>query len=114
MKNHRLVFKLHVLCLVVLALTGIETSAQAPAVFQGSELEQFLSQAKITGLKSIPEGVTLPLKASLELNGTKHSGVFKTIDDGPVPSKVMDRGIEIQFQDSWRTEVAAYELDKLL
>ena len=26
----------------------------------------------------------------------------------------MDRGVEIEFQDSWRTEVAAYELDKLI
>jgi len=31
-----------------------------------------------------------------------------------VSSKQLDRGVEVQFQDSWRTEVAAYELDKLI
>jgi len=28
--------------------------------------------------------VTLPKKASLELNGAKHFAVWKTIDEGPV------------------------------
>jgi len=42
------------------------------------------------------------------------SAAFKTIDEGPVPTKQLDGGVELQFQDSWRTEVAAYELDKLI
>src|SRR2546423_7763093 len=102
------------MCLVLLAMTMVGTSAQSVQVFQGSELEQFLAKAKITGMKDLPEGVTLPKKATLELEGTKYFGVFKSIDEGPVPSKVLESGIEIQFQDSWRTEIAAYELDKLL
>jgi hypothetical protein len=114
MKNQRGIFTLVALCFVLPGVIRMEASAQSGQVFQGPELEQFLTQAKITGTKDIPEGVTLPKKASLELNGTKHFGVFKTIDEGPVPSKVMDRGVELQFQDSWRTEVAAYELDKLI
>ena len=28
--------------------------------------------------------------------------------------KQLDRGLELEFQDSWKTEIAAYELDKLL
>jgi hypothetical protein len=114
MKNQERVFTLVALCFALLGLIGIEISAQSPQLFQGPELEQFLTQAKITGMKDIPEGVTLPKKASLELNGTKHFAIFKTIDEGPVASKVLDRGVELQFQDSWRTEVAAYEIDKLI
>ena len=71
-------------------------------------------KARVKGMKTLHEGVTLPMKASLEYNGEKHFGVWKTIDEGPVPSKELDRGVEVQFQDSWRTEIAAYELDKLL
>jgi hypothetical protein len=96
-------------------LTAIAGWSQgAGQEFQGASIEQFLTKAKITSLKRIPEGVTLPQKATLELNGIKQSAVWKTIDEGPMPVKVMSRGPELQFQDSWRTEVAAYELDKLI
>jgi hypothetical protein len=83
-------------------------------VFQGESIEELLKGAKVTQMKSLPEGVTLPKKATLEFNGTKQYGVWKVIDEGPVPSKQLDNGLELQFQDSWRTEVAAYELDKLI
>jgi len=83
-------------------------------IIQGPEVEKFLLQAKITRFQDLPEGVTLPKKATLEFEGMKGFGVYKTIDEGPVPSKQLDRAVELQFQDSWKTEVAAYELDKLI
>jgi hypothetical protein len=101
-------------CLVLAALTGIQTSGQGKQAIQGADLEQFLLRAKITGMKDIPEGVTLPKKATLELDGKAHFAVWKTIDEGPVSRKELESGVELQFQDSWRTEVAAYELDKLI
>jgi len=97
-------------------LCAVITWAQGGAgqVYQGTAIEEILLKGRVTGMKQLPEGVTLPKKATLEYNGEKHYGVWKTIDEGPVPSKELDRGVEVQFQDSWRTEVAAYELDKLL
>ena len=83
-------------------------------VIQGDEVEKFLAQAKIIRQQSISVGVTLPRKLSLDLDGKMQSAAFKTIDEGPVPTKQLDGGVELQFQDSWRTEVAAYELDKLI
>jgi hypothetical protein len=99
--------------LVLLALTVFAFSAQAPQIFQGEDIESFLTRAKITGLRDIGKGVTLPQRATMELDGVKEYAVFKTIDEY-AKSKQLDRGIEIEFQDSWRTEIAAYELDKLL
>jgi hypothetical protein len=105
------------LCFGFLLLTATWAAAQkggAGQVFQGSNIEDLLKNGKIMGMKGLPEGVTLPQKATLEFNGETHYGVWKTIDEGPVPSKQLDGGLELQFQDSWRTEVAAYELDKLI
>jgi hypothetical protein len=98
-------------------LTAVWVAAQGKGqgqVFQGSNIEEILRTSKITGMKSLPEGVTLPMKTTLDFKGEKHFGVWKTIDEGPIPQKQLDSGIELQFQDSWRTEVAAYELDKLI
>jgi hypothetical protein len=112
MKKRTSLRTLSVAAIFVTAIVG--WSQGAGQEFQGASIEQFLTQAKITSLKRIPEGVTLPQKASLELNGVKQFAVWKTIDEGPMPVKTMSRGPELQFQDSWRTEVAAYELDKLI
>ena len=111
--SSRMVFKWTFAVWALLSAT-VAAAQEATQIIQGTEVEEFLARANISGMKDIPEGVTLPKKASLELNGVKHFAVWKTIDQGPVMQKQLDRGVELQFQDSWRTEVAAYELDKLI
>jgi hypothetical protein len=113
MKNDRMFFNWAIAGVLLAGLVAVHT-AQTGQVFQGAELEQFLTKAKVTSIRDIGQGVTIPRRAFLEMDGAKHSAVFKTIDEGPVPTKQLDRGVELQFQDSWRTEVAAYELDKIL
>jgi hypothetical protein len=89
-------------------------AGQTPQVIQGPEVENFLLQAKIVGMKDIGKGVTLPRKATLELDGVTNFAVFKTIDEKPEHPVSPGGDLEPAFQDSWRTEVAAYELDKLV
>ena len=96
------------LCVEILAAQG------TGQIIQGEEIEMLLARSKVMRMADISAGVTLPKKATLEFEGKTQFGVFKTIDEGPVPAKQLDRGIEFQFQDSWRTEIAAYELDKLI
>lgn len=64
-----------------------------------AELEHFLRKAKITERKKIGKGITNPEKVTLELDGVVRHAIFKKVDKN---------------NDSWRNEVAAYELDKLL
>ncbi len=89
--------------------------AQVP-VIQGPDLEEFLKTAKVVALKDIGKGVTMSRKATLELNGVTESGLFKTIDEKPMVgiTTLEDGRIDAEFQDSWRTEIAAYELDKMI
>ncbi len=90
-----------------------QPSAQRQAL-QGPEVEAFLKNARIVSAKELGKGITLPLKAELELDGVKGTAVFKSIDDKPNRVVQTDAGPELEFQDSWRTEVAAYELDQLI
>ena len=86
-----------------------------PEVIQSAALEQFLSHAKIVAMKDIGRGVTQSRRATLQMDGTTHAAVFKIIDEKPmIGVQKLDGGAEAEFQDSWRTEVAAYELDKLI
>lgn len=69
-----------------------------------SEFEEFLKAAKVTGLKDVPVGVTRPSRAYLAPGGLAESMAWKPITPG------MKGG----FYESYRSEVAAYELDKLV
>ena len=102
--------------LIVLAAASIHAFAGPQAqVIQGPEVEQFLKKAKFVAKAPLGSGVTESLKITLELNGTTQFAVLKTVDQKRPGAQRNAKGeIEIDFQDSWRTEVAAYELDKLL
>ena len=82
---------------------------------QTSETERFLADAPILRLGKTLGGVTFSRQAILELNGITRFAVWKTIDEKKSGlTEFAARGGELNFQDSWRTEVPAYELDKLL
>jgi hypothetical protein len=101
-------------CLVVALLIGGGLAAQGtPEVFQGEAVEQFLLKARMTALRDIGKGVTHPQRATLELDGVTHFAVFKTIDESE-PIKQLQNSTEVDFEDSWRTEISAYEVDKII
>jgi hypothetical protein len=83
---------------------------------QAPEVERFLADAPILRLGKTLGGVTQSRQAILELNGVTRFAVWKTIDEkkAGLTEFTGGRGGEISFQDSWRTEIPAYELDKLL
>lgn len=102
----------------VAALAAQAAQVAAPetaATFQGPAAEDFLTKARIVGTRLIGEGVTRPLLVTLELDGVTRKGVFKSIDqrkDGL--TTLADGTQEMDFQDSWQTEVAGYLLDRMI
>src|SRR5688572_537570 len=90
-------------------------AAPSDQVIQGPEVEQFLRRARFVAREPLGSGVTASQKVTLELEGQRIIAVLKTVDQKrPGAQLNANRELEIDFQDSWRTEVAAYELDKLL
>jgi len=111
MRNlRRLVF---LLAISLLAWNGL-LAQETAEVFQGEAVEQFLLRARMTAIREIGQGITLPRRATLELDGVTHFAAFKTIDDSKPGYTPLARGGEFNFQDSWRTEIPAYEVDKII
>lgn len=67
-------------------------------------IEQYLQTAKVIGEKDIPLGVTKPKRMQLEPGGPVEYFAFKAIQPG----------IRGGFWESYKSEIAAYELDKVL
>jgi hypothetical protein len=89
--------------------------AQSFDRLQSAEIERFLAKAPIVRLGETLGGVTRSRQAVLQLEGVSHYAVWKTIDQLRTGVTSLGRsGSEINFRDTWKTEIPAYELDKLL
>jgi hypothetical protein len=89
-----------------------QTTQAAPApvsaktwIGHAAEIEDYLRTAKIISIEDTAVGVTHPQKATLAPGGP-----FKYLAFKPIASGTYDG----DFRESYKTEIAAYELDKLL
>ena len=98
-----------------LLVASVSLAAQAPApasatdcaqiwVGHEAEYEAFLKSATVASMKAVPVGVTKPSRAYFAPGGLAESMAWKAITPG------MKNG----FYESYRSEIAAYELDKML
>lgn len=101
--------------LIALGLTALAAPAGAQAAAEepvsakiwlgrAQEFEEFLASAELDRLEEIPVGVTKPQKGYFVAGGLLESMSFKGIQPGRYNG----------FWESYRSEIAAYELDKLL
>src|SRR5207247_7471593 len=65
------------------------------------DMEEFLRLGKVVAKKSIPKGVTLPQRATLEYKGMTHDAAIQTIDISKALFQT-SRGTELNFRDSWK------------
>jgi hypothetical protein len=111
-----------VVATLVLALLAWGVSAQNPPQppletadqFQGPEAEQFLTKARVRSTRDLGTGVTRPQRATLVLDGVERDAVFKTIDEKKLGISQFKGGSEMNFQDSWKCEIPAYVIDRMI
>jgi hypothetical protein len=77
------------------------------------EIETFLKTAKVGRQREIPVGVTVPLRATLDNGTLRHDAAIQTADIREA-SYTTARGTELNFRDTWKFNVAGYELAKML
>ncbi len=78
------------------------------------EVLDFLRTATVLEIESIPEGVTKPQKVLLERDGVRANAAFRYHHEEGRNVKLQDGTTRMFFLDSYRNEVAAYELSRLL
>jgi hypothetical protein len=82
---------------------------------EGSEAEEFLKTAEILSVRNFEtKGITRPKRVELNDGQTSCFAVFKTVDEYEPRKQFADGATELGFSDSYKYEIAAYELDKLL
>lgn len=85
----------------------------AATVLTLSEQEAFLAKARVVRTRGVSIGVTGTLRATLTDGRITHDASIQTIDEFRQRFEGQ-RGTEFNFRDTWRHNVAAYRLDRLL
>jgi hypothetical protein len=75
--------------------------------------EEFLRTAKFVEFKGAGKGITGSRRAKMTDGTITHWAHIQVVDEAKANFQG-DRGTEINFRDSWKYNVAAYKLDKLL
>jgi hypothetical protein len=78
-----------------------------------AEREEFLLKATVIKRKGAPGGITSSTRATLRLGDYEHDAHIQSIDEYKTQI-TLSSGLEIDFRDSWKNNVAAYKLDRLL
>jgi hypothetical protein len=94
-------------CVVLVGVSlGAQTQAPTPASWTGREaaVEESLRTSKIERIEIVPIGVTNPKRAFFSPGGPLASAAWKPLRPG----------FRNGYWESYKSEIAAYELDKLL
>jgi hypothetical protein len=90
------------------------SEASAPVVLDDTAKERFLRTGEIVGVRDAGGGITGSKRATLVLDGLEHDAHVQTIDDSKAIAVLADGPPEVDFRDTYRNNVAAYRLDRLL
>jgi hypothetical protein len=96
---------------------GVWLAACVPALAgtptTDAEREHFLLEAEVVKLKGAPGGITGSYRAQLKLGDFVHDAHVQPHDEYKSQLQ-LGSGLEVDFRDTWRNNVAAYRLDRML
>lgn len=89
-------------------------NAQNSETLTEEQMRDFLHKAKVVRAIQSGKGVTSPYRFTLSNGTLTHDGSFQPVDEYK-STKIFDNGkTEMNFRDSYKYNIAAYELAKLL
>lgn len=89
------------------------SGSAASARLSDAEAEKFLLEAKIVKSKEVSTGITGIRRATLSDGRLTHDASVQTVDIRKTSFQTA-RGTELNFRDSYKYNIAAYRLDRML
>ncbi|MEX2300287.1 MAG: hypothetical protein WD733_05090, partial [Bryobacterales bacterium] len=107
--------------LALLALLALSVSVAgqqaetepAPPQWSDAEKENFLLTAKVVRMRGVSTGITATQRATLSDGKHTHDASIQTVDISK-PTFQTATGTELNFRDSYKYNIAAYRLDRIL
>jgi hypothetical protein len=101
--------------LVSLTVTAshIGFARQSPSL-SPEQQAAFLTTARVVSHKNIPKGVTHPMRLTLSDGTITHDAAFSTVNENKPVMKFSDGRTELNFVDSYKFTLAAYQIAEML
>lgn len=99
--------------LVWLAFTN-SLFAQEKLSLSEEQMKEFLLKAQVTSERTTPKGITAPIRLTLTDGKITHDAVFQRVDEYKAMMEFANGTREPNFKDSYKFNLAAYELAKML
>jgi hypothetical protein len=100
--------------LTSLMAIAMSLNAQTPDNLTEEQMRDFLLHAKVISYKQGTKGITSPYKFVLKKDSLEHDGSFQYVDEYKPSMQFNDGRTEMNFRDTYKFSIAAYELAKLL
>jgi len=103
--------------LLALTLTAQAVPASLPAATPAltrEQMEHFLATAKVVGHHGINKGITNPIRLTLSDGSQTHDAAFTYVDEHRALMELDNGRTEMNFVDSYKYSLAAYDVAKLL
>jgi hypothetical protein len=105
-------------CVLALLLACMMTPLDAIPADESSltkdQIKEFLRTAEVIKSKPSSKGVTHPSRLTLSNGTITHDASFQTIDERKAENKFESGKVELNFVDSYKYNIAAYELAELV
>ena len=114
--NRRVFFSCVLLCSACLWTAPPRLFAQATEAqvqLSREQMEEFLRTARIVRTRAIPRGITAPLRATLSDGSLTHDAQIQSHDEYRSQFQSI-QGTELNFKDTYKFNIAAYRLDKIM
>jgi len=99
--------------MLALILAAAALSCGNPVTAEARVCERALREGTIVSSRDVGQGVSGALKVALRFGGAEVPAVFKSVDT-EVKGYTFHGEKAPKYRDSWKHEIAAYELDQLL
>ncbi len=99
---------------IILFTFAASSNAQNPDALTEEQMRDFLLNAKVIGSKVLGKGITRPYRLSLSNGAINHDAGFQWIDEHKTTMRFYNGRTEVNFHDSYKYSIAAFELAKLL
>ena len=104
--------------LLAYAQTAVVPAPASAPELSVDEIKTFLKTARVVRSRGTEKGVTAPKRLTLSNGTITHDAVFQAIDDRQQVARLgggaRQQSVELNFVDSYKYNIAAYELARLL
>jgi hypothetical protein len=101
-------------CVAIYALCAPTRTAADEPTLTKEQIKQFLLTAKVVGIHDVKIGVTQTKRVTLTDGTLTHDAHFQPVEEHKPVMKFADGRTEVNFVDSYKYDIAAYELAELV